>query len=116
MSKTVTGIGIGCLVDDGKLDPDTHLRAIFPEYTLTDRRTGEITVRELLTMRTGIPFAEAGSVTSEKWTEDYLASKPDFTPGTAFAYNSMNSYILARIIERISGIPADEYGRSYGIH
>lgn len=109
MSKTVTGIGIGCLVDDGKLDPDTHLRAIFPEYTLTDRRTGEITVRELLTMRTGIPFAEAGSVTSEKWTEDYLASKPDFTPGTAFAYNSMNSYILARIIERISGMPADEF-------
>ena len=54
-------------------------------------------------MSAGVRFSEAGSVTESKWTEAFFASSCAFEPGTEFAYNSMNSYILARIVTKISG-------------
>ena len=103
MSKTVTGMAIGMLVDDGKLDLNTPVCEIFPEYQYKDPEFSKITVKHLLTMTTGIKFSEAGSVTESKWTEAFFSSSCAFTPGTDFAYNSMNSYILARVAVKISG-------------
>ena len=103
MSKTVTGMAIGMLVDDGKLSVDTRLAEIFPEYHYSDRRVEDITVRHLLNRTTGVPFSEAGSVTETRWSEAFFSAPLSFAPGTAFNYNSMNSYMLARIVARISG-------------
>ena len=103
MSKTVTGMAIGMLVDDGVLDIDTPLCEIFPEFQYSDPTFDKITVKHLLTMTTGIKFSEAGSVTESKWTEAYFSSSCAFVPGTDFAYNSMNSYILARIVVKLTG-------------
>ena len=103
MSKTVTGIAIGMLVDDGIISTDTHIVDIFPEYEYSDASIEKITVQHLLTMSTGIRFSEAGSVTELKWTEAFFASSCAFEPGTDFAYNSMNSYILAAIVVKLTG-------------
>ena len=103
MSKTVTGLAIGMLVDDGLLSVDTRLAEIFPEYHYVDRRVGTITVRHLLTMTTGIKFSEAGSVSESRWAEAFFESALAFTPGTSFNYNSMNSYMLARIVVKLTG-------------
>ncbi|MBO7304232.1 MAG: serine hydrolase [Clostridia bacterium] len=104
MSKTLTGMAIGLLVDDGRLSLDRRLVDIFPEYDPTDKRFNAITVKHLLIMSTGVPFSEAGSVTETEWTRAFFESRLSFAPGSAFAYNSMNSYILARIVVRIAGI------------
>ena len=104
MSKTVTGMAIGFLVDEGRLSINTYLTDLFPEYKTRDKRFKNITVKHLLTMSTGVMFSEAGSVTEENWTEAFFASKLAFNPGSMFAYNSMNSYILAKIVTRISGM------------
>ena len=109
MSKTVTGIAIGMLVDDGKLSVDTRLVDIFPEYEYRDRSFEKITVEHLLTMTSGIKFSEAGSVTETDWTEVFFSSSCAFVPGTDFAYNSMNSYILARIVVKIAGKSLTEF-------
>ena len=109
MSKTVTGMAIGMLVDDGKLSVDTLLIDIFPEIAYKDQHFAKITVKHLLTMRTGVKFSEAGSVTESKWTETFFSSACAFEPGTAFAYNSMNSYILARIVSRLSGMSLTDF-------
>ena len=103
MSKTVTGMAIGMLVDDGRLSVDTLLCDLFPEYEYKDDRFARITVKHLLTMTSGVRFSEAGSVTETKWTEAYFESSCAFEPGSDFAYNSMNSYILAEIAVRLSG-------------
>ncbi len=103
MSKTVTGIAIGMLVDDEILDIDTPVYKLFPEITYKDPLFEKITVRHLLTMTSGIKFAEAGSITESKWTDAFFASSCAFEPGTDFAYNSMNSYILARIVVKLTG-------------
>ncbi len=109
MSKTVTGMAVGMLVDDGLLQLDTPVYTFFPEVIYKDKNFDKITVRHLLTMTSGIKFAEAGSVTEQKWTEAFFASATAFVPGSDFAYNSMNSYILARIVVRVSGMGLMEF-------
>ncbi len=104
MSKTLTGMAIGILVSDGRLSLETRLADIFPEIRYQDKRFEAITVHHLLSMATGVPFSEAGSVTETEWTAAFFESRLSFAPGTNFAYNSMNSYILARIVVRLTGM------------
>ena len=103
MSKSVTGLAVGFLYDDGLVDLDARLADLFPEVKPSDKRFAEITVRMLLNMTSGVSFNEAGAVTETAWTEAFFGSSLKFNPGAKFAYNSMNSYILARIVERLSG-------------
>ncbi len=103
MSKTITGIAIGMLVDDGLIDISTPVYHFFPGIQYKDKLFEKITVEHLLTMRSGIRFSEAGSITEAKWTDAFFASSCAFEPGTDFSYNSMNSYILAVIVVKVSG-------------
>ena len=112
MSKTVTGMVIGMLFDDGKLSLDETLESLFPEYDIHPE-TAKITVKSLLIMSSGIPFSEIGAVTDTRWIETFLASEPSFIQGEKFAYNSMNSYILMviahKIIEKEYGLTVEEF-------
>lgn len=102
MSKTVTAIAAAILADEEKLDTDTTLAEIFTDISMP-KAAGEITVGDLLIMASGLDFSEFGAITSDAWTPDLLSSYGKFTHGEGFHYNSMNSYLLARIIERLSG-------------
>ncbi len=103
MSKTVIGMAIGFLVDEGKLDTGMHICEIFPEYSYTDERFSKITVEHLLTMTSAVTHREESSVIESEWTRDFFSARLNSTPGTDFLYNSMNSYILAKIVEKLSG-------------
>ena len=103
MSKTVLGMVIGRLIDDRLLSLDMKLVEIFPEIPYKDKKFSGIMIDHLLSMTSGVDFAEAGVITENDWTYAYFSSPVRFSPGTRFAYNSMNSYILARVSERITG-------------
>ena len=103
MAKTVVGIIIGSLVDDGLVSVETKLVDLFPEIGYRDKRFPLITLEHLLTMTSGVDFAEAGSMTETEWTNAFFSSAVRFLPGSRFSYNSMNSYILARVAERVGG-------------
>ncbi len=109
MSKTLTGIAVGLLEDEGRLSLDKKVTSFFPEVTPQDKKFSEITVRHLITMSSGVVFSELGTVTEEEWTKAFFSSKPTFAPGSMFAYNSMNSYILARIVSRITGMSLTDF-------
>lgn len=108
MAKSVTGLMIGMLVDEGRLSLTDTVVSHFPEHAYRDRRFATVTVEHLLTMSSGVSFAEAGVVTEEHWLQAFFDSPLQFTPGEAFAYNSMNSYVLARMAERVSGRAFEE--------
>ena len=103
MSKTITGMAIGILVDDGVLSLDTRLVDVLTEYSYSDERFERITIEHLLTMSTGVCFSETASISEYRWIENYFASRCAFEPGTRLAYNSMNSYILACVVTKLSG-------------
>ncbi len=109
MSKTVTGIAIGFLIEEERLTVATKLVDIFPEIEFADKRFSEITVEHLLSMRTGAPFSELGTATEEEWTCTFFDCELSFNPGAEFHYNSLNSYMLARIVERITEMTLTEY-------
>ncbi|HWR19145.1 MAG TPA: serine hydrolase [Clostridia bacterium] len=114
MSKSFTGTAVGIAVDEGILSLDETLTEIFPELTpsvyLRQHKTA--TVRQLLTMQSGSRFNEVGSMLDENWVKMFMESMPKFEPGTAFEYNSMNTYMLAAILVRRTGMPLTEYLRS----
>ena len=103
MTKTVTGMAVGLLVGEGYLDVDTGICDLFPDRKFRDGRGETMTVRHLLTNTSGVRFAEAGSVSDSLWTEAFFDSTLSFAPGERFSYNSMNTYLLARVISSVSG-------------
>ena len=103
MAKSICGMVIGRLVDQGALSLDMRIVDIFPEVPYRDKKMPLVTVENLLSMTSGVDFAEAGAITETEWTKAYFSATVRFIPGTRFSYNSMNSYILARIAERVSG-------------
>ena len=109
MTKSVIGMAVGLLFDDGLVTLGTRLIDIFPDIPYRDKRFASITLDHLLTMTTGVQFNEAGSVTESEWSSAFFASMLNFAPGTQFQYNSMNSYILSRIVCHLSGRSVGDY-------
>ena len=109
MSKTVTGLAIGMLFDESKIDLDARAIDFFPEIKTTNEMARSITVRDLLGMRSGVKFAELGAISEDDWCRAFFESEMEFVPGDSFKYNSMNSYILAEILTRVTGTSLTEY-------
>ena len=103
--KSITGLAVGMLIDEGRLGLDDRIIDIFSNRVskinqLTHRG---MTIRHLLTMTSGVTFNEAGSVTEADWVKCFLESVVLKEPGTSFQYNSMNTYMLACAIKQITG-------------
>lgn len=111
MCKTLTGIAVGILIDEGKLSLSSPVISFFPEYKTQLARTkhGQLRIFHLLEMSTGNPFNEAGVVASENYLQSYFETPLRTEPGSIFAYNSMNSYILSSIVTRVAGCSLTEF-------
>lgn len=103
-SKTFVSAAIGILVGEGRLKLTDKVASFFPK-SLPDVPSAELkamTVRDLLTMTSGIePDWNMRSV-STLWVRDYLA-KPVSTPGRLFKYDSICTYLLSAIVQKVSG-------------
>ena len=111
LCKTVTGLCVGILVGEGRLSLDTPAYRLVGEGLppILGPRMRAITVKHLLSMSSGVLFNEIGAVTEEDWVRAFFESSVAFAPGTRFAYNSMNSYILSVIVERVSGMTLADF-------
>lgn len=111
MSKSITGLAVGIACDEGRLAVTDKLIDIFPEYVTSANAKilKEHTIWHLLTMSSGIRFNEVGSALDENWVKMFMQSIPKFEAGTAFEYNSLNSYMLAAAVARRTGMGLNEY-------
>ncbi|MCR5102381.1 MAG: beta-lactamase family protein [Butyrivibrio sp.] len=105
MCKSITGMAIGMLVDEGKLSVNTRVKDIMGSKMSFKSavRMRDLTVEHLLTMTSGIEYNEAGAITGNDWRKHFLESTYKFDPGNEFDYNSMNSYMLSAIVSEITG-------------
>ena len=116
MAKTITAIAIGQLIDQGKLSLSDKITDILPKECpiRMHKYIKEITVFHLLSMSSGVVgLSESTSVVEKEWTKAFFESTPLFQPGTAFKYNSMNTYMLGVILEKITGQSLSEYLREH---
>lgn len=111
MAKTVTGVLIGLLVADGRLQLDEP--APVPAWQRPGDPRGEITLRHLLQMRSGLRHTEAGDPIYESDEVRMLfldgrdamaahaeAQPLEAEPGRKWEYSSATSVILSDIASR----------------
>lgn len=123
-SKSFNSTAIGFAIQDGYLNLDDKVLDILdPDGTMAGKRSGEnaaqveewwgkMRVRDLLDMSSGITpdyLAKVGAGAFEHPTEEILACDLAFEPGSRFAYNSMNSYLLSAIVTKATGRNSEDY-------
>ena len=112
LSKSFTSCAIGLARAEGKLNISDKLISFFPEYdsAVTDPRMRSVTLRDLLTMRSGHTVCATKYMFGHPdYAEAFLASPLDTDPGTSFAYNSGATYMLSAVIRKITGENVREY-------
>ncbi len=110
-SKTFTSLAVGCAIDDNLLRLDDRVMTFFP-----DKRTGHVsdnmadmTVRDLLMMASGVKPDWTMRNNSTDWIKDWLAKSVDDKPGSLFQYDSMCTFMLSAIVQRVTGQTMLEY-------
>jgi len=133
LSKPITAMAILKLQEQGKLKLNDKVfgpKGILntAEYTFTDKRVKDITVRHLLQHRGGwnrdtningdpmfnpVYIAHLMGVpapASAKTIIRYVLKKQlDFSPGKRFAYSNIGYTVLGRVIEQLSGLSYEQY-------
>ena len=110
-SKTFTSLAVGIAIDENLLRLDDRVMTFFP-----DKRTNKVsdnmaamTVRDLLMMAAGIKPDWTMRNYGTDWVKDWLAKPVDEEPGTHFQYDSMCTFMLSAILERVTGQPMFDY-------
>jgi CubicO group peptidase (beta-lactamase class C family) len=111
MTKPLTGAAVQILVDRGKLSLDDPAAKYLPGFDTDEAR--EITVRQIITHRAGLPL------TIMKAIDDYPslvdlgnavgARGPEFEPDSRFWYTDSGTDALGAIVEVASGKKLDEF-------
>lgn len=103
--KSITALAIGLLMDDGLLSPSDKLTELFDQDCgpVSRRLMKDLTLEHLLSMQTGALFNEASSMTETDWTRGFFLSPSLTDPRGKFHYNSLNTYILAVLVTRLTG-------------
>ena len=111
MCKSITGMAIGMLIEEGKLKLDENIYDIFSDQinALSKIFRPVITVENLLTMTSGVTFNESGIVSGNDWLGRFLNASVNGKPGTEFQYNSLNTYVLSAIVTKRTGETLTEY-------
>jgi len=135
VTKSITSAAFGIAIDEG-LIKDVN-QPIYPyfknfKYDMSDPRKSEITIEDLLTMRTGIDWFTDGGYdnnnhstvvmeNSDNWLQYILDRPMDKKPGTSYEYNDGSSVLLGKILSEATGVRADEWAKKklftpIGIH
>ena len=109
--KSITALAVGLAMDDGLLHPDDQLVDVFEEDCGAVNRQflRGLTISNLLTMTCPIPFNEASCMTTEEWVKGFLSSPRLGEGGRKFQYNSLNTYMLAAAVTKVTSKPMTEY-------
>ena len=111
-SKTFVGAAIGLAISENRLRLTDRIASFFPDQ-LPDSispNLAAMTVRNLLNMTSGVTPDWKMREGRTDWVRGYLG-KEIKTPGEHFDYDSMSSYILSAIVQKVTGMKLLDYLR-----
>ncbi|MDN5214140.1 serine hydrolase domain-containing protein [Fulvivirgaceae bacterium BMA12] len=117
VSKIITSTAILKLCTDGLIDIDKKYTYYVRDFSMKSHFNGqnEFTIRHLLSHYAGIPRLRAkGFMKKEpKPLEDLLLNSKDeyliSPPGRVYQYSDWGVDLLSLLVERVSGVPYEEY-------
>jgi CubicO group peptidase (beta-lactamase class C family) len=114
MTKMLTGVSAQILVDEGRLSLDDKVSPYLPGFD--NRRSGDITIEQLITHRSGLPLSTITSLDELDEFEGLYSFAnsigeigPEFAPGSKFWYSDAGSEALGAVIEVVSGVTLDRF-------
>jgi CubicO group peptidase (beta-lactamase class C family) len=114
VSKSWTSTAIGFAVQEDLLDVEDKVISFFPDE-LPDTISPyleEMRVKHLLSMSTGQKTIAIPNLGNDKsWIKIFLENPVVFEPGSRFQYNSLATYMLSAIIQKLTGEKVIDYLR-----
>jgi hypothetical protein len=112
-SKSFTSTAVGFAVSEKLLSVNDKVIPFFPGSLPDSVKTylAALTVKDLLTMSVGQepdPTAQL-AMGSDNWVKDFLALPIKYTPGSKFLYNTMATYMLSAIVQKVTGQKEVDY-------
>lgn len=120
VSKTITGISIGILIQDGFLQDDDSVHWFIPEL---DRKN--LTINNLISHKSGLPDYFYFSSYLWPWAERHMKNEDVVQqlnqqslrsfgqPGTYYDYSNTNFALLSLIVERVTQMKFQDFTRKY---
>lgn len=118
VAKSFAATLVGIAIDEGLIsDMDDPVTDYIPELLDRDRRFGNISLRHLVSMSSGIVFEDLPSpwtdTTTAYWSPDLrnavLKTKIGQAPALVYQYNDYNTILLGIVLERAAGMSVSEY-------
>jgi CubicO group peptidase (beta-lactamase class C family) len=120
-SKPLTALAVLRLVQLGKVALDTPIVRYVPEIKFADSRANTITLRHLLTNRSGIVLGFSGAAFRRPPIQDSMALERQahemarlpllFAPGQGYKYSNRGWTLAGYVVQRVSGTPIEDYLR-----
>ena len=111
VSKSFVSMAVGLAITEGLLRLDDKITDYFPEYRTpdTDELYEETTVRDMLCMQSNIAsFVPWWGKYADR-IESYYVNSSSKIPGTLYYYDSVGSYLLGCIVEKLTGTTFLDY-------
>lgn len=114
VTKSFTALAVGLLVKNGLVRLEDKICSYFPEMLPKEGVHPwcmEMTIRDMLTMRTCHSSTTYKRYAGDNWTESFFRVQPDHVPGTVFSYDTSSSQVLAALVEKLTGRKMLDYMR-----
>lgn len=116
VSKTFTATAVGFAVAEGLLNVNDKVISFFPDKLPAEvsENLKNLEVRHLLTMSSGhdvdpTPLVARDGSDGADWVEVLLATPLEHEPGSTFVYNSLGTYVLSAIVQKVTGQKVIDY-------
>jgi len=121
-SKPLTALAVLRLVQLGKVALDTPIVRYLPDLEFKDPRASAITLRQLLTNRSGFTVGFSGPAWErplaapddalERQAREIAAMPLDFAPGQGYRYSNRGWTLAGYLVQKVSGIPIETFLRT----
>jgi CubicO group peptidase (beta-lactamase class C family) len=127
-TKSITAVALMMLVEEGKVHLDDSVDQYLPEFkgqmleverdaehVLLRKPAHPITVREILSHTSGLPFSSPmekptlNGLPLRDTVRSYALVPLQFPPGTKYQYSNAGLNTAGRIVEVVSGIPYEKF-------
>lgn len=114
VSKSFTATAVGFAVTEKKISLDDKVIKFFPEFLpdTVNENLAALTIKDLLTMSVGQDPDPSTVVPGDtNWIKRFLKYPVIYKPGSRFLYNSMGTYMLSAIVQKVTGQKIIDYLR-----
>ena len=105
VSKTMTGLAIGMLMEDGKLNLEDKVTDYFQDWlpAKQDPQLSRLTIHHLLRFSTNHRDDTYWQIDDPNWARSYFEVPSTHEPGLVFHYDTSATQVLSELVRRLSG-------------